>query len=411
MQRQDPTGSPVRRRRASLRFKTPASVLVDEDEVKAQEDSRHEDRGTRSLLSVRRDQMWQSTMQDLSPDSRELFDDLEEAELEHTSASRRGSGSSSSRRGGHHRHQLHHEHQEQFSRHVPFHLFTPRDRVNAEKFGQDEDADGDVNLHDAFEDVVDDDNDADMSIHDVSAIDLTGNVAESGLQWSSTSSTMNDASTEGKTEQELLDESERLARQLMAEEEDQLLERLHQVQLEAMRNMHRTGSDVAQANASEATGGAESATSGAAASEEDESVALALRLMAEEEAEADRVRVAMEEAARGADFDPDDMSYDELVELGERIGNVKQERWRVDGRALVEALPVVVFKAASHDEGALQGVDTTKCLVCQYPYEEDEELKVMPCKHAFHKDCIDPWLVDHDTCVACKQSLRDTADP
>lgn len=43
-------------------------------------------------------------------------------------------------------------------------------------------------------------------------------------------------------------------------------------------------------------------------------------------------------------FDPDEMTYDELLELGEHIGDVKQERWRIEGRKAVSSLNIIVYK-------------------------------------------------------------------
>merc|ERR1712146_406614 len=99
-------------------------------------------------------------------------------------------------------------------------------------------------------------------------------------------------------------------------------------------------------------------------------------------------------------------TYDQLLDLGERLGNVAQERWRVEGREAVQAIPVIEFKAG----GAETRTKDTKCLVCQYDFEDGEELKLLPCGHAFHKECIDGWLESHKTCVTCKRSICDDDD-
>lgn len=501
---------------ARSQFKTPAAPsLIHETEAKNW-DPRTEDLRGGSLLTVRRNQFWQDNMQELSPDSREIFDDLEEAVQEHSSYNS-GAMHNNNHSNNSNRYNYSHGYSsdraapihfglgamsgasagmdseassrngDRFSRasdHVPFHLSTPGfhtpsvqhtptmlpvapaiDLTSAMSAAVDDD-DDDVQRVNSFQQrrqhasptelvwttqerprpqrnhaarstslrlsfsramspaasstpmqemraveyneldmtneiiVVDNDEDEEDVNEDVQLISQ-GTTQQGG----------NQQAEEAKTAEELMDESERLARQLMAEEENEFLERLHQAQLEAMQGFQR--SRTRSVNSEARSDGGVRASEAAEGEddeeeEEDQDVALALRLMAEEQEQAQQ---AADTASSEVDIDPDEMSYDQLVELGERIGNVKQERWRVDGRQLVEALPVVNFTAEEIESGGLRGVDTTKCLVCQYSYEEGEELKIMPCKHAFHKECIDPWLEDHDTCVACKQSLRDISNP
>lgn len=42
------------------------------------------------------------------------------------------------------------------------------------------------------------------------------------------------------------------------------------------------------------------------------------------------------------------------------------------------------------------------CAVCIEPYKATDCIRVLPCKHEFHKNCIDPWLLEHRTCPMCK---------
>ncbi|KAG0356791.1 E3 ubiquitin-protein ligase znrf3 [Podila minutissima] len=44
----------------------------------------------------------------------------------------------------------------------------------------------------------------------------------------------------------------------------------------------------------------------------------------------------------------------------------------------------------------------TSCVICLCEYEPDELLRQMPCRHLFHKDCVDEWLKLKRTCPLCK---------
>lgn len=42
------------------------------------------------------------------------------------------------------------------------------------------------------------------------------------------------------------------------------------------------------------------------------------------------------------------------------------------------------------------GETTTTCPICVETFEPDDDIRVLPCdgRHAFHRDCIDPWLLE-----------------
>lgn len=42
------------------------------------------------------------------------------------------------------------------------------------------------------------------------------------------------------------------------------------------------------------------------------------------------------------------------------------------------------------------------CVVCFDIYKAHDVIRILTCKHFFHKMCIDPWLLAHRTCPICK---------
>ncbi|KAI5794493.1 hypothetical protein DFH27DRAFT_613008 [Peziza echinospora] len=48
-----------------------------------------------------------------------------------------------------------------------------------------------------------------------------------------------------------------------------------------------------------------------------------------------------------------------------------------------------------------------RCPVCLDDFEDGQELRVLPCRHSFHPDCIDPWLLNvAGSCPVCRIDLR-----
>ena len=191
---------------------------------------------------------------------------------------------------------------------------------------------------------------------------------------------------EEKSEQDLFSESEALARRLMQEESEQFMRQLEQAQIQSAMQMDEETLQRME--------------------EEDPDVAFALRLQREEHMERYQYEDAEEDEE---EIDVDEMTYEEMLELGERIGDVKEERWRSRSQEFINKLPIVIFKKQSccAEQTPQKGVGATleSCLVCQCPYEDGDTLRRLPCNHHYHVDCVDQWLQMKNTCPVCKRSI------
>lgn len=49
-------------------------------------------------------------------------------------------------------------------------------------------------------------------------------------------------------------------------------------------------------------------------------------------------------------------------------------------------------------------IDNT-CAICLDNMNENEEVIVLPCRHGYHRNCIETWLNAHNVCPTCRQSI------
>ncbi|PIA31297.1 hypothetical protein AQUCO_05100081v1 [Aquilegia coerulea] len=95
-------------------------------------------------------------------------------------------------------------------------------------------------------------------------------------------------------------------------------------------------------------------------------------------------------------LDIDDMSYEELLALGERIGNV------ITG--LPEETILRHLKTRLYMSSGAEDVnhETETCIVCQVEYGHQEKVGTLDCGHEYHADCIRRWLLVKNVCPICK---------
>ena len=53
--------------------------------------------------------------------------------------------------------------------------------------------------------------------------------------------------------------------------------------------------------------------------------------------------------------------------------------------------------------GVIEGDD--ECSICLQTLNS-QKIKVLPCEHTFHTDCILEWLTNTNTCPICRKSIH-----
>ncbi|PIN17932.1 Anaphase-promoting complex (APC), subunit 11 [Handroanthus impetiginosus] len=94
-------------------------------------------------------------------------------------------------------------------------------------------------------------------------------------------------------------------------------------------------------------------------------------------------------------LDVDNMSYEELLALEERIGNVCTGLSEETIMSRLKQQKCVETKLK--DEG-----EAEPCSICREEYNDGEDLGILECGHEFHKDCIKQWLMQKNLCPICK---------
>ncbi|XP_036381745.1 E3 ubiquitin-protein ligase RNF43 isoform X2 [Megalops cyprinoides] len=45
------------------------------------------------------------------------------------------------------------------------------------------------------------------------------------------------------------------------------------------------------------------------------------------------------------------------------------------------------------------------CAICLEEFLDGQDLRIISCSHEFHKECVDPWLLQHRTCPLCMHNI------
>jgi Ring finger domain len=80
-----------------------------------------------------------------------------------------------------------------------------------------------------------------------------------------------------------------------------------------------------------------------------------------------------------------------------------------DDDAAAVSVPAHIEHQHVHEESGSLATTCTMCSICIDDFETGEELVLLPrCKHAFHKECIYPWLLERQGCCPlCKVRVFD----
>lgn len=100
-------------------------------------------------------------------------------------------------------------------------------------------------------------------------------------------------------------------------------------------------------------------------------------------------------------LDVDNMSYEELLALEERIGNVCT--------GLSEEMILKRMKQRKYIHTMSDDlIEAEPCCICQEEYSDGEDVGTLDCGHDFHRECVKQWLTQKNLCPICKTTALTT---
>lgn len=87
-----------------------------------------------------------------------------------------------------------------------------------------------------------------------------------------------------------------------------------------------------------------------------------------------------------------------------RYANARDRNQRRLGDAAKKAIGKLQIRTIKKGDKETES-DFDNCAVCIEGYKPNDVVRILPCRHLFHRTCVDPWLLDHRTCPMCKMNI------
>jgi hypothetical protein len=101
--------------------------------------------------------------------------------------------------------------------------------------------------------------------------------------------------------------------------------------------------------------------------------------------------------AMGHVFLPEDASYEELLRLDSMLGPRLSATTQV---AVDKTIPVTMWSESMKTTL----VASNECSVCLDTFVVSQPVRVLKCRHVFHRECVDRWLCEfYNNCPVCRR--------
>ncbi|XP_058779571.1 probable E3 ubiquitin-protein ligase ZFP1 [Vicia villosa] len=112
-----------------------------------------------------------------------------------------------------------------------------------------------------------------------------------------------------------------------------------------------------------------------------------------------------------AEKDEDEITYEELFDLAEQIGNactglsMKTIETQLKTKVYTTNPVAIALEKSQSDD---QKIDS--CIICHDKFTNQEEIAILQCEHEFHIDCITKCLILRNKCPNCKSEALTSQD-
>ncbi|XP_062185859.1 E3 ubiquitin ligase BIG BROTHER-related-like [Phragmites australis] len=96
------------------------------------------------------------------------------------------------------------------------------------------------------------------------------------------------------------------------------------------------------------------------------------------------------------DIDPDNMTYEELQQLGEAIGT--------ESKGLPESV-IALLPTSTYKIGIFSRKEKHECVICCMVFKNRDRLTKLPCEHQYHQTCVTKWLQINKVCPVCNKEV------
>lgn len=81
----------------------------------------------------------------------------------------------------------------------------------------------------------------------------------------------------------------------------------------------------------------------------------------------------------------------------------------IDAATIKDNTATMTWGASELGRFSSTGCDEGKCMVCQDSFQEGNSLRILPCLHRYHVQCIDRWLGQDTHCPVCKHDVTQSS--